>query len=143
MRFNITLKMKYLLPGTQYKASSAYGHSQRRSHQCCLEVGVSITVMPCLFMPVRAAGGYELIQYLGKIARQARLKLYCSDTTGTSHIENMNTAGLDSRPLHNLGNLAGDVMYVTVSGCADQNLFLVNHIPHYPRTAAKVQQKGW
>jgi hypothetical protein len=54
--FDITFQVKNLLPRSQNQFALFNGYGQRGSKPGCLEMGVSVAIMPGLLMPVISDG---------------------------------------------------------------------------------------
>jgi len=64
---NVAFQVENLLPGAQDELTVADGHSQRWPEQGRLQVGVPVTVMPGLLVPVVTAGRDELVEKVRQI----------------------------------------------------------------------------
>ena len=84
--------MEDLLPGPQDSSAIAYGDRYRRSQPRCLQVRVTVAVVPHLFVSIGATRRQKSIQDLWKITLEARFILDRANRSRTAHIEDVHKA---------------------------------------------------
>ena len=78
-RFHIAFKVKDLLPSAEDGIAIANGNGEIWTKPRSLQVRMSISVMPCLFVPVLTVRRKELVQNFRQVALETRFKLDGSD----------------------------------------------------------------
>jgi hypothetical protein len=66
--FDITFQMKNLLLCSKNQLALLNGYGQGWSKPGCLEMGVSVAIMPGLLMPIVSTGWNQLVQQLGEVS---------------------------------------------------------------------------
>jgi hypothetical protein len=90
-------------------------------------MGVAVTVVPCLFMAVLAAGRQEPIENFGQVAFESGFKLDGPDAGGTANVEDVGRANPDLRIGDDALDLGGDILHVPMSFGLQLDLALEYH----------------
>src|SRR5579884_1587758 len=83
---NIAFQMHNLLPGSQQELAVGNGNGQFRPQERCLEMRMTIAVVPGLLVTIGAAGRQQPIEDRRKILPQARLELNGADSRRTADV---------------------------------------------------------
>src|SRR6266568_7541595 len=124
---HIAFEVNDLLPSTEQELAFGDGYRQRWAEQRCLEMGVAVSIMPGLLVPVITAGRNELVQNCRQVALQARLEFNRTQRGRTPHVEDMHQPSFDSGRVSDRGYLFGEVMHVPVAFGAERDLLLIGH----------------
>src|SRR5438552_4910709 len=125
---NIAFEMENLLPGAENQLPIRDRHGQGWSEQCCLQVGMTIAIVPGLFVAVVAAGRNQLIQNGRHVSLQPGLELNRTDRRCAADVEDIGNSSFDTRGVHDGGHLLGDVFHVPVTFGIQRNLVLKAHV---------------
>lgn len=88
--------MEDLLPGAEDGFAIGQRNGERGAEQRGLKVGVSVAVVPGLFVSVVAAGRHELVEEFWEIALESGLELDCAYRSGAADGEDVNEACANS-----------------------------------------------
>jgi len=94
---NIAFEMEDLLPGTENQLAIRDRHGQRRSEQCCLQVGIAVAIMPSLFVAIVAVRRDQLIQNGGHVSLQPGLELNRTDRRCAADVKDIDNSSFDTR----------------------------------------------
>ncbi len=95
-RFYVTLQMEDLLPGPQNQFSILNGNAERGSEHSRLQMRMAVAVMPCLFVPVVAAGREQFVQNSGQVLLETGFEFNGADAASAADIEDVCHSNLNA-----------------------------------------------
>src|SRR5579864_5517283 len=89
--------VKDLLPCTQDGFAVGNWYRERWPEQRCLQMRMTVAIMPSLFVAIVAAGRDELVENSGQIMLKPWLELDCANRGCTADVKNVHCASTDPR----------------------------------------------
>lgn len=125
--FDVAFEEEDLLPGSEDESAVADWDGDLGPEPGCLEVGVSVSVVPGSLVAVVSAWGHEPVEDVGEVLLEAGFEFDGADGSGAADVEDVGDAGLDVGFVDCVGDVAGDVVHVAVPGGGYGELILVCH----------------
>ena len=126
-RLDIALQVEDLLPGTQNEFAIRNRYRKRWPHQRGLQVGMPVTVGPCLFVAVFTAGRNQAVQKCGQVINEARLELDRADDRRAADVEDVRGSGLHAGLHYDRRDLGRNVVDVTLPFRVRLDCLLIHH----------------
>jgi len=88
---------------------------------------MTVAVVPGFFMAIFYTWGHQLIQNVGQVLLQARLKFDRAQSGGAANIEQVDNPLLCPGLIDDFGDLIGQVVHIAVARGLDGDFLLVYH----------------
>ena len=126
-RFNITLQVKNLLPGSEHQLAILDRNDEGWPEHGGLQMRMAIAIVPGALVPIIPAGRKQFVESSGKIFLQPRFEFDGADGSSAPDIEDVRQPANNPRGADNFSDGFGEVVHLPVTGSLKRDLMLIDH----------------